>query len=133
VFRFSKFDINHWFDGKLHLIKRGVDFPEVMADDDVIHRLRNAASYRKHRITLSPTPAGLLVQAGRDQKDGVLTGGLVEDLLQAQQQIEELEEKLAQIELTYEARLKAMEQEHEHMKEELSLLKTRRSLPTTWN
>jgi Lhr-like helicase len=136
-FRLSKFEVNRWFDGQPHLIRRGADFPEVMADEDIIHRLRNAATYRNVQVAITATPAGLIVQSHRDPGWGVDENGVAEQLFQAEEQVETLQETVNKLIQFQDTELKALKEEvsvlardmgHELslLKEELSLLKRRR-------
>ena len=65
--RFSKFYLSTLFDGHLHLVRRGADFPAHWADEDIARRLRKAAWWRKTTIRLSPCPQGFWVQSADDK------------------------------------------------------------------
>lgn len=127
LFRLSKFDIDRWFDGKVHLLRRDVDFPGVMADADMSRKLRNAAYYRKTTVALTPTSDGILVQARRDPRQGVQGDDLAEQLFRVLQEKDDLEEVLREVSRTLETTVKNLEVEVSLIKEELSLLKARRS------
>jgi hypothetical protein len=118
-FRLPKLEAEQLFDGQPHLLCRGTDFPDVMADSDVCHRLRNAAYYRKLKVTLAPTPQGILVHAQGNDKVN-----LANQLIQALRDRDDLKEALNEVCSTLEASVKALEQEVSLMKEELSTLKT---------
>lgn len=132
-FRLSKFEVNRWFDGTPHLLRRGVDFPDVMANEDVIIRLRSAANYRKIRIVTTPGPDGIVVQSDRTFKDGIEEGSLADQLFQAHEQIDVLKKAVVEAYEKQDAQLnelgeqlRDLEQECSFIKEELSILKTRR-------
>jgi hypothetical protein len=97
MFRLNKFYTNVLFDGQLHLVRRGYDFPATMADADISQRLRNAASYRKVKVALAFTPTGILVQAhgpgAKPTRDETLEN-LAQQLIQALEEKEALEEAL---------------------------------------
>lgn len=63
LFRFSKFYLETLFDGHLHLVRRGVDFPAHWAREEVAKRLRNAAWWRGTTVRLSHCPQGVWVQS----------------------------------------------------------------------
>ena len=65
--RFSRWYLSSLFDGHLHLVMRGRDFPGHWADADVAKRLRKAAWWRRTTIRISPCPQGLWVQAADDK------------------------------------------------------------------
>lgn len=78
-FRFSKFYLQTLFDGALHLVRRGVDYPQAWTYDTVAKRLRNAAWWRGVAIRLSSCPEGVWAQSAT----AVETGGERELLAQA--------------------------------------------------
>lgn len=132
-FRLSKFDVDRWFDGQPHLLRRDVDFPGVMANSDMSRKLRNAAYYRKVKVVITPIPDGLIVQSNRSREEAADEGGLAEQLFQALQDKDDLEEVLREVCRTLETTVKGLEVEVSLMREELSQLKTRRTLPTRYN
>lgn len=70
-FRFSKFYLNTLFDGALHLVRRGDDFPEAWTEEEVSKKLRNAAWWRRTTIRLSFCPQGVFVQSDQVVDDGL--------------------------------------------------------------
>jgi hypothetical protein len=70
-FRFSKFYLQTLFDGQLHLVRRGADFPEHWSQDELSRKLRNAAWWRGTTIRLSFCPQGVWVQSGQAVDDGL--------------------------------------------------------------
>ena len=68
----------------LHLLRRDVDFPGVMANSDISQRLRSAAHYRRIRIALTFMPDGIFVQANREP--GEVEGTMAEQLFLALEQ-----------------------------------------------
>lgn len=61
--RFSKFFVRTLFDGQPHLIQRDVDYPGFLADEDVIHRIRQAAYHRKTSFIVTRCPEGFWVKS----------------------------------------------------------------------
>jgi len=121
-FRFSKEFTDGLMDGQLHLVRRGVDFPEVMANSDICRRLRNSAYYRQTKVTLTPTTDGILIQARQDSP--VRQPSLLEDL--AQQLGEALDER-DMLEEALQTSLRSVWEKINYLEEELSLLKTQSS------
>lgn len=95
-FRFSKFYLNTLFDGRLHLVRRGADFPSHWADEEVSKRLRNAAWWRQTSVRLSPCPQGMWIQSidNTVRLDG--TPELREQLAQALEENARLKDQLLQ-------------------------------------
>jgi hypothetical protein len=92
--RFSKFYLNSLFDGHLHLVRRGGDFPEHWANAEVAKRLRNAAWWRRTGIRISPCPQGLWVQSEDDKLGLEGDPQLREALAKALTEIAQLKEEL---------------------------------------
>lgn len=127
LFRLSKFDVNTWFDGGPHLVRRGADFPAEMADEDIVHRLRNAASYRNCALAVTVTPAGILVQSARDtslDKDSTLQA-LSRQLATALSEKEALERALETLMKELRDTDTALRAEVDHLSEQLVLLGSR--------
>jgi hypothetical protein len=132
-FRFPKDYTNSLMDGGLYLVRRGVDFPEVMADADIRRRLRNSAYYRKTTIMLTSTPDGVLIQArAAGDRSPLELDALSTQLFQALQRNDDLEEVLREVSRALEGqvrelttRLNGLEVELMIQKEELSTLAMR--------
>lgn len=94
--RFSKFYVRKLFDGEPHLVQRDRDYPGFLADDDVIHRLRQAAYHRGTAFIVTRCPEGFWVQSRANllSDTEIQQSGLREQLAVALGRIAQLEEEL---------------------------------------